>query len=72
MMAVGITPDMNIRVSARLFERAKAEALAVVASATDRQVVGLLTETHALSGYTEELDRVRRDLSGETWVGEGG
>ncbi len=67
-----LTPDMNIREAARLFEKAEAEALAVVASASDRQVVGLLTEAHVLRRYTEELDRVRRDLSGEVWLGEAG
>jgi len=29
-------------------------------------VIGLLTEQHALRRYSEELDRRRRDLSGET------
>ena len=62
---------MNIREAARLFEEAESEALAVVASATDRRVVGLLTEAHVLRRYTEELDKVRKDLSGETWLGGG-
>jgi CIC family chloride channel protein len=30
-----------------------------------RQVLGLLTEQYALRRYAEELDRRRRDLSGE-------
>ena len=65
-----LTPDMNIRDAARMFERTESEALAVVASPTDRSVVGLLSEAHLLRRYTEELDRVRKDLSGETWLAE--
>ena len=65
-----LTPDMNIREAARVFERTESEALAVVASPTDRRVVGQLSEAHLLRRYTEELDRVRKDLSGETWLAE--
>lgn len=67
---VALTPDMNIREAARLFERTESEALAVVESATDRRVVGLLSEAHLLRRYTEELDKVRKDLSGEAWLAE--
>jgi hypothetical protein len=28
--------------------------------------IGLLTEAHALRRYSEELDRTRRDIIGET------
>ena len=66
-----LTPEMNVRDAARLFERAEAEALAVVAGASDRRVLGLLTEAHVLRRYTEELDSVRRDLCGEAWLNEG-
>ena len=65
-----LTPKMNIREAARVFERTESEALAVVASASDHRVVGILTEKHLLRRYTEELDRVRKDLSGETWLAE--
>ena len=67
---VMLTRDMNIQEAARVFEAIEGEALAVVESATDRSVVGLLTEAHVLRRYTEELDRARRDLSGEAWIGE--
>jgi CIC family chloride channel protein len=30
-----------------------------------KRVVGILTEQHTLRRYTEELDRRRRELSGE-------
>ena len=65
-----LTPEMNIREAARLFEKTESEALAVVESVTDRRVVGVLSEAHLLRRYTGELDRVRRDLSGEAWLGE--
>ena len=35
-----------------------------------RRPIGLLTEAHVLRRYTEELERVRRDLAGEEWLGE--
>ncbi len=65
-----LTPDMNIREAARVFESTESEALAVVVSANDRRVVGSLSEAHVLRRYTEELDKVRKDLSGETWMGD--
>ncbi len=68
--SVVLTPGMNIREAAQTFERAEAEALAVVESLTNQRVIGLLTEAHVLRRYTEELDNVRRDLSGEVWLGE--
>ena len=68
--SVVLTPGMNIREAAHTFERAEAEALAVVESLTNQRVIGLLTEAHVLRRYTGELDNVRRDLSGEVWLGE--
>ena len=59
-----LTPDMNVREAARIFETAESEALAVVDG--DGLVSGLLTEAHLLRRYTEELDKIRKDLSGET------
>jgi CIC family chloride channel protein len=66
---VMLTPEMNIREAARRFEQVEAEALAVV-DPGDKRVLGLLTEAHVLRRYTEELDKVRKDLSGEAWLGE--
>jgi CIC family chloride channel protein len=48
-----------------MFENAESDALAVVDSAEARHVIGLLTEQYALRRYSEELDRRRRELSGE-------
>ena len=60
-----LTPDMNIQEAARVFEAVEGEALAVVETSDEPRVVGLLTEAHVLRRYTEQLDRARRDLSGE-------
>jgi CIC family chloride channel protein len=60
---VYLLPDMGVKEAVELFERAEADALAVVDK--ERHVIGLLTEQYALRRYAEELDRRRRDLSGE-------
>ena len=63
-----LTPEMNIREAARVFEQTESEALAVVQSRSDATVIGMLTEAHVLRRYTEQLDKARQDLSGETWL----
>ncbi|MGP2493688.1 chloride channel protein [Mesorhizobium sp. PUT5] len=60
-----LVPAMNVQSAAETFRRAGAEELAVVEDFDDRVVVGLLTEGHLLRRYAEELDKARRDLSGE-------
>lgn len=60
-----LVPSMNVQSAAETFQRAGAEELAVVKDFTDRIVVGLLTEGHLMRRYAEELDKARRDLSGE-------
>jgi len=61
-----LVPSMNVQSAAETFQRAGAEELAVVDDFESRMVVGLLTEGHMLRRYTEELDKARRDLSGES------
>ena len=56
---------MNVKEAMTAFERAEADALAVVDSTDQRRVLGLLTEQHALRRYSEELDQRRRELAGE-------
>ncbi|MEW6437705.1 MAG: chloride channel protein [Pseudomonadota bacterium] len=63
-----LRPDLNIKEAADIFDRTQSEALAVVDAG--RRPIGLLTEAHVLRRYTEELERARRDLSGEEWLGE--
>ena len=60
-----LTPLLNVREAVELFERAEADALVVVEDLQSRQVVGMLTEQHALRRYAEELERSRRTLAGE-------
>jgi chloride channel protein, CIC family len=64
-----LSPSMNVKEAVAEFERSEAEALAVVDSATDLRVLGVLTEAHALRRYSEELDQRHRELTGETWHG---
>lgn len=56
---------MNAKQAAQMFDRLEAEALAVVNNQIERRVIGLLTESHTLRRYSEELDRRRREESGE-------
>jgi chloride channel protein, CIC family len=60
-----LTPQMTVKEAIGLFERAESDALAVVDSPDSRRVIGLLTEAYALRRYSEELDRRRKELSGE-------
>jgi CIC family chloride channel protein len=60
-----LLPQMTIKDAVSLFERAESDALAVVDGTDSRRVIGLLTEQYALRRYSEELDRRRRELSGE-------
>ncbi len=61
---VFLTPKMNVREAAATFDRAEADALAVVDH--QREVVGLLTEAHVLRRYAEESERRRREVLGES------
>jgi CIC family chloride channel protein len=60
-----LLPQMNAKEAMALFDSIEAEALAVVDSRENLNVLGVLTETHTLRRYSEELDRKRRELAGE-------
>ncbi len=60
-----LLPQMNIQQAAAAFDQAEAEALAVVESAEQPKVVGILTEAYTLRRYAEESEKRRRSLSGE-------
>lgn len=60
-----LLPTMNARQAAAIFDQTESEALAVVDDMISQRVVGLLTETHTLRRYSEEVDRNRREISGE-------
>ncbi len=60
-----LLPQMNAKQAAAIFDKSESEALAVVSNIIERKVVGLLTESYTLRRYSEELDRRRREVSGE-------
>ncbi len=60
-----LTPQMNAKQAAAIFDKTESEALAVLNNLIERKVVGQLSESHTLRRYTEELDRRRREISGE-------
>jgi chloride channel protein, CIC family len=60
-----LLPGMAIKEAVLAFDRAEAEALAVVDSYVERRVIGILTEAYALRRYAAELERRRRELIGE-------
>jgi CIC family chloride channel protein len=59
-----LLPGMAIKEAVLAFDRAEAEALAVVDSYADRRVIGLLTEAYALRRYAAELERRRKEFVG--------
>ncbi|MGH7066621.1 MAG: chloride channel protein [Acetobacteraceae bacterium] len=62
---VMLLPQMTVKEAATIFEQAETDALAVVDDLGSKRVIGLLTEQYALRRYSEELERQRRQLSGE-------
>jgi CIC family chloride channel protein len=60
-----LLPQLNAKQAAELFDAAESEALAVVDGRDTRKVIGLLTESHTLRRYSEELDKRRREMAGE-------
>jgi CIC family chloride channel protein len=60
-----LLPGMAVKESVLAFDRAEAEALAVVDSYLDRRVIGLLTEAYVLRRYSAALERRRQEMLGE-------
>jgi CIC family chloride channel protein len=56
---------MTVKEAVAAFDKAEAEALAVIQSSESRRVIGLLGEAHALRRYAEQLELRRRELIGE-------
>jgi CIC family chloride channel protein len=61
---VTLLPQMDVQQAMAVFDAAEAESLAVIRSAEGGEVIGLLTEAHALRRYAEESERRRRDMVG--------
>ena len=60
-----LLPQMTIKEAVAMFENAESDALVVVDGPETKRVIGLLTEQYALRRYSDELDRRRKELSGE-------
>ena len=60
-----LLPTMTIKEAVAAFDKAEAEALAVIQSGESRRVVGLLSEAYALRRYSEQLELRRQELVGE-------
>jgi len=60
-----LLPQMTIKEAVHMFETAESDELAVVDGADTMRVIGVLTEQYALRRYSEELEKRRRELSGE-------
>ena len=60
-----LLPSMAVKEAVLAFDRAEAEALAVVDSYLDRRVIGLLSEAYVLRRYSAALERRRQEILGE-------
>ena len=60
-----LLPTMTVKQAVALFDKAEAEALAVVEASDNREVIGLLTEAYALRRYSSELEQRRQEILGE-------
>ncbi|MGO4573799.1 chloride channel protein [Microvirga sp. 2TAF3] len=65
-----LVPAMNVKEAAGIFDQTQSEELAVVDNTRSRKVLGLLTESHLLRRYSEELDKAHRGALGEETVNE--
>jgi CIC family chloride channel protein len=60
-----LLPQLTAQEAIAAFDRFEAEALAVVDTLERRQVIGMLSEAHALRRYSDVSERQRRELLGE-------
>ena len=60
-----LLPTMTIKDAVTMFDKAEAEALAVIEAPDNREVIGLLTEAYALRRYSGELEQRRQEILGE-------
>jgi CIC family chloride channel protein len=60
-----LLPTMTVKEAVIAFDKAEAEALAVIESPETRRVVGLLSETYTLRRYSDELELQRQSLVGD-------
>jgi CIC family chloride channel protein len=62
---ITLLPTMTVKEVVTVFDKAEAEALAVIESRDNRHVIGLVTEAYALRRYADELEMRRQELAGE-------
>jgi len=60
---VALTPELSIKAIMTAFDETGADELAVVDASGE--VIGLITEAHVTRRYAEELEKARRELTGE-------
>ena len=58
-----LTPSMSIQTIMAAFDRSEADELAVLDE--EKSLLGLVSEAYAIRRYAEELEKSRRDLTGE-------
>lgn len=61
---VALTPELSIKAIMTAFDDTGADELAVVDE--HGEVIGLITESHVTRRYAEELEKARRELTGDT------
>ncbi|MDE1938648.1 MAG: chloride channel protein [Alphaproteobacteria bacterium] len=54
-----LAPGENVRTALLRFEDTQSEALPVLASRSDRRLIGYMTEAYSLKRYTQELEQLR-------------
>jgi CIC family chloride channel protein len=60
-----LLPTMTVKEAVATFDKAEAEALAVIQADDSSRVIGLLSEAYALRRYSEQLELRRKELVGE-------
>lgn len=60
-----LLPGENVRTAMLRFEDTQSEALPVLASMTDRRLIGYMTEAYALKRYSQELEQLRSSETGD-------
>lgn len=61
---IALTPELSIKAIMTAFDETGADELAVVDEGGE--VIGLITEAHVTRRYAEELEKARRELTGDT------
>jgi CIC family chloride channel protein len=63
-----LLPSQMVRAALDRFVASELETLPVIASVTDRRVIGFVTESYALRLYNQELERARAEELGDSML----